>query len=357
MDFQALHAPPAADAAPPSPRAADNDPAAFRFKRRSSIKVNAAKELEDAAVFTMSFSPDSRFLAAGCGDGSVRVFNSVGRLSYVMNAESRSKLPATCLRFRPTSAAAQTKNVLVVASADGSLSHYHLTTQKKLYTIEEKDNQIYSVEFSGDGEHFATAGRDCKVRVYDENTKTLVSCMSDGATRDVAGHSNRVYALKYKPDDPNVLLSGGWDNQVLMWDVRSGQAVRSIYGPHLCGEALDVYNDQVLTGSWRPKDALQLWDYGSGKLVRNVAWAADSEDTAPPPEMLYAASFSADGKFIAAGGSGTNEGKLFDVHNDYKAVDRQYMGEKGVYCLAFAGNGRKLAFAGGSKNVAMLDLV
>ncbi len=33
------------------------------------------------------------------------------------------------------------------------------------------------------------------------------------------------------------------------------------------------------------------------------------------PEMLYAAAFSPDGKYIAAGGCGTNEGKLFDTED------------------------------------------
>lgn len=373
MDFATLHSP-EPEAAPPSPRSiADNDPSKFRFKRRSSIKVGGAAAVPDAddtAVFAMAFSDDSRFLAAGCGDGSLRVFNSVGRLSYVMNTESRSKLPATCVRFRPPSsqASAATKNVLVVASAEGTVSHYHLTTQKLLHTIEERDNQVLALQYRPDGEAFATAGRDGKVRVYDENTKTLVSILSDGASRAIAGHSSRVFALKYKPNDTNLLLSGGWDNQVLMWDMRVGQAVRSIYGPHLCGDALDVRGDRVLTGSWRPHDALQLWDFGTGELLQNVPWTREAaggeaagEDgaasaPAPEPEMLYCASFSPDGNFIAAGGSGTCEGKLFDANNEFRAVDRQFMGDKGVYSLAFAPNGRKLALAGGSRNIAMLDL-
>lgn len=34
--------------------------------------------------------------------------------------------------------------------------------------------------------------------------------------------------------------------------------------------------------------------------------------------MLYAAQYSTDGNYIAAGGSGLNEAKLFDVKNHYK---------------------------------------
>ena len=57
-----------------------------------------------------------------------------------------------------------------------------------------------------------------------------------------------------------MLLSGGWDNTVQVWDTRIGASVRSLFGAHLCGDALQVSPDGrlALTGSWRPDDALQV---------------------------------------------------------------------------------------------------
>ena len=55
-----------------------------------------------------------------------------------------------------------------------------------------------------------------------------------------AGHSNRVFSVKFHPEDPNVLLSGGWDNTIQIWDLRTGFSERSIYGPHLAGDSLDI---------------------------------------------------------------------------------------------------------------------
>jgi COMPASS component SWD3 len=55
------------------------------------------------------------------------------------------------------------------------------------------------------------------------------------------GHSNRVFSIKFNPDDENILLSGGWDNTVQIWDIRAGASVRSIFGPHICGDAMDIY--------------------------------------------------------------------------------------------------------------------
>lgn len=45
-------------------------------------------------------------------------------------------------------------------------------------------------------------------------------------------------------------------------------AARRIFGPHICGDAIDVdINNTLLTGSWRSEEQLQLWDFGSGKLI------------------------------------------------------------------------------------------
>ena len=70
---------------------------------------------EDAEAFCVRFSPDDTLLAAGCGDGVVRVFHTEdGRLAYKLEA-CASGLPTTAVRFRPTSAASKTRNVLLVA--------------------------------------------------------------------------------------------------------------------------------------------------------------------------------------------------------------------------------------------------
>jgi WD40 repeat protein len=35
-----------------------------------------------------------------------------------------------------------------------------------------------------------------------------------GELRQKAGHSNRVFAVKFKPENPAILASGGWDQNV-----------------------------------------------------------------------------------------------------------------------------------------------
>ena len=100
-------------------------------------------------------------------------------------------LPTTCMRWRPTTSRHKTKNILIVASrrylylfysldSDGTLNHWHVTSEKRVHTIKEQDNQIYAVDYREDAERFVTAGKDARVRVYDENTKQRVSTLLGG---------------------------------------------------------------------------------------------------------------------------------------------------------------------------------
>lgn len=94
------------------------------------------------------------------------------------------------------------------------------------------------------------------------------------------------------------------------------RSVRSIAGPHICGDALDVQpsagsgaspgsgtSPLVLTGSWREAHPLQLWDLGTGRLLTNLPWWQPEPGACLP----YAARFGTGRAcgMVVAGGSGS----------------------------------------------------
>ena len=87
----------------------------FKLVPKITISENTSE------VFTIRFSPDGKFVAAGCGDGAIRVFNAhTGALAYNLQGGSSVALPTTALRFRPVTATTRTKNVFVAANAAGA---------------------------------------------------------------------------------------------------------------------------------------------------------------------------------------------------------------------------------------------
>ena len=328
----------------------------------------------------------SHSLMVGCGDGSIRVIETMTReqlpsdgqqhfdqyLSHMYRLEKdREHLPVTCIRFNPGK-----ENILLAASADGSLTHWNVSNAKDessssecIRTFREPSSSVYAIDYESDGRHYATGGRDHIIRFYDEETDQLVrACSNIGAH----GHSNRVFAVKYHTSEAHLLLSGGWDQTLQLWDDRIGSSVKSIYGPHLCGDSLDLHSNgrDILTGSWREENALQRWDLSTGKLIDTIPWnssdkgsqsnsdssTSTSTSNSEPNCMLYAASYSPDERFIAAGGAGNgvNQVKLFDARTG-EPVERISF-QHGVYALTFEKNGDRLAMGGVDPQVTVVHI-
>lgn len=66
------------------------------------------------------------------------------------------------------------------------------------------------MDYHPGGVQFAVSGKERRVEIYDETTKSLLTTMERGSHGN-PGHSNRVYCVKYDPENPNIILSGGWD--------------------------------------------------------------------------------------------------------------------------------------------------
>jgi WD40 repeat protein len=134
-----------------------------------------------------------------------------------------------------------------------------------------------------------------------------------------------------------------------------------LYGPHICGDSLDLKGNEILTGSWRPKSQLELWDFGTGERITEIPWNAGQSQFAASTQqscMLYAAQFSKDslGRFIIAGGSGANEAKVFDHMAGNVVVGTVTGLQRGVFSVDFSADGEKVAIAGGDSCIRILDV-
>lgn len=217
----------------------------------------------------------------------------------------------------------------------------------------------------------ATAGKDKHVRLYDEQTKGLVLKMKEGGEM-LPGHSNRIFAVKFNPNDPNIIASGGWDNTVQIYDIRRRGPIVSIYGPHICGEAIDFRSDNttLLTGSYRGEDVLELWDLRTYKKFRTIDWEGpkaeqmqknfqdeeENKENEPPQEenkneehdskpapFIYSAMFNNETNVVMAGGAGANQVRLFDYDTGSVLCVISDL-PKAIICMAKANTSNEFCF-------------
>lgn len=251
--------------------------------------------------------------------------------------------PTTCLRFRPTKANKNTE-ALLSANSDGTIIQWNVTKGKQLAKVIEKNHQILCLDYNVEGTSFVTAGRDFKIRVYDEETKEVTSVM-EGDVYNNPGHSNRIFCVKYIPDHPYLLMSGGWDDSVFFWDVRDKKSCGSILGASISGDSMDFHRGQILTGSYRSSEQLQLWDFGTKKLVKDIPY---NQDNSGSSAMIYGAQFNKlNGGSFLAGSTGNNEVRIYENDGEYRPTGIVTNLVKGCYSVDYGNKSKIFTFGGG----------
>eukprot|EP00357_Protocruzia_adherens_P022906 CAMPEP_0114995856 /NCGR_PEP_ID=MMETSP0216-20121206/13973_1 /TAXON_ID=223996 /ORGANISM="Protocruzia adherens, Strain Boccale" /LENGTH=384 /DNA_ID=CAMNT_0002359967 /DNA_START=132 /DNA_END=1286 /DNA_ORIENTATION=+ len=358
-----------------------------------NLKVHAYSDYEivhrttfgdpDNEIFCVRFDHDDKYLALGCADGSIKIYNVLtGKMSFTLNnqqAQTTGKMPTTSIRWRPQGAGKSTKNVLISVNADGSVKHWHTTSGKCLHTIQEEFVEFLCIDYDNTGEHFACSGKEMSIRIYDEATRKLVVNMNK-PSGNAPGHTNKVFSVKFDKEDPNTVLSGGWDSSIQIWDIRQGLPVGCLNGPFLCGDSLDILDGVILTGSWRPKEQIQIWDLGTRELIHTLKLDLDQEktETTRPaaggrgrggrneakPEMsnpksflVYSSQFSKEeGDIIIAGGGGSSEVKLFDCNKYYIPFGTINELSRAVYSVDVNNSNSLFAFGGGDGFVRLFEI-
>ena len=97
-----------------------------------------------------------------------------------------------------------------------------------------------------DGTQVVSGALDGTVKLWDVHTG---QCL-----RTLSGHTGAVWACSYAPDGTQV-VSGALDGTVKLWDVRSGEeCLTLIHGPDGQTAALDYRHNRILAASpeaWR----------------------------------------------------------------------------------------------------------
>ncbi|XP_063359507.1 uncharacterized protein LOC134648857 [Cydia amplana] len=277
-----------------------------------SGQVNVLSIIDlDKDIRCCKYSEDVREIAVGFADGTVRLFDcSTGECTHsLVDDECRSYPgPVTSIKHRPISDAHPNSNTLLSTYVNGCIKCWMYKYDQCLYTIREK-RQTLGLTYHPRFCKFVAYGDDCRINMYDEESQTQERAFYSSGTRGVLdGHSSRIFACAFHPKSNHELVSGGWDDTVMCWDDRVPYATRRFAGVHMCGEGLDFDKPgkQILTCSWQEKDSIQLWDYGSCKVIETIV--PDTHQS-----KLYCGRVVPKTSLIVCGGSEINMLRVVDT--------------------------------------------
>ena len=120
---------------------------------------------------------------------------------------------------------------------------------------------VLSVAISPDGETVASGSGDHTIKIWQLRTGNLI--------RTLYGHSSWVSAIAISPDG-QTLVSGSGDNTIKIWQLRTGQLLRTLVGHSKWVNSIAISPDGQTLASGSGDNTIKIWQLRTGRLLHTL---------------------------------------------------------------------------------------
>ncbi|MCX6560586.1 MAG: caspase family protein [Candidatus Aminicenantes bacterium] len=273
-----------------------------------------------ARVNSIAFSPDSRVIASGSDDLTIKLWD----------AATGKQLRSLAGHTDGVRSVAFSPDGKVVASGSGDITikMWDAATGRQLRSLKAATS-IDSVIFSPDGKRLASCGAQA-VQLWDAATGAPLR--SFGEPTDSIG------SMAFSPDWKVIVSGDNYDSWVKLWDVATGKPLGTLEGyRNGAGSTVAFSPDGKVIASYNSVlKTIKLRDAATGKQLRLIASAVGS------------IVFSPDGKALAGGGFVDGTVKLWDAATGEPL--RSMAGDASFVALAVAYSPDGKVIAGGGED-------
>ncbi|CAD8187411.1 unnamed protein product [Paramecium pentaurelia] len=199
----------------------------------------------DDIINLIKFSNQDSYLSVGCQKGKIIIFQFINK-QFTQFREITVKSRITAFDFSPD------EDNLIVCDQN-SINIFKIQEEKpqpKLIKTLPQGYQVTSIVFSPDGQLFAYATTNEVIIIY--------SLVKKKDQAKLIGHSKAVRCICFSSEG-NILVSGGDDKSVRIWDYMKGTQI---------GENLHGHLDQVNSVEFSKPDGMIILSSGKDGLIK-----------------------------------------------------------------------------------------
>jgi WD40 repeat protein len=344
-------------------------------KEKSSFKAH------EKAIIRIMYSPDGLKLATASWDNKVKLWNlkdektvatikgdDINAYAFtsdfqnVVMAENNGVIkiasfddimpPKTIAKSGDkieAIAISKDKKTIVISTSANNLIAIDASSGKTISTMKGHKETISAIAISNDGKSVVSGSNDKSVKIWDlrsgREIRTLKSSQLSApiyAVMSPISHARAVNCVLLTPDGRYV-LSGGSDNNIFTWDVKTGAELRNMNGNCYAVKASQITSDNRYLMCEFDDGTLAVWDLMNGKEIYSMKIYS-----------VGASHFSTNGKYVATTPDSITI-ELWD-YIDRRLIQTFRGHEKLVRSLCFSPDGKYLVTGSNDKNVVIWEI-
>ncbi|MBD2205328.1 serine/threonine protein kinase [Calothrix sp. FACHB-1219] len=203
-------------------------------------------------------------------------------------------------------------------------------------TLKGHSNPVDSVAISPDGNTLASGSWDKTIKLWNLATGEQI--------RTFSGHSDTVNSVAFSPNG-NTLASGSWDKTIKLWNLATGEQIRTlkVHSNTVISVAFSPDGNTLASGS--SDKTIKLWNLATGEQIRTFSGHSDT---------VNSVAFSPDGKTLVSG-SDDKTIKLWNLATGEEI--RTLTGHSyTIYSVAFSPDGKTLASGSDDNTIKLWNL-
>jgi glucose repression regulatory protein TUP1 len=187
---------------------------------KAQVSVDLKHQLaHDSAVCAVRFSNSGQSLATGCKKAAYMYSVISGERTGTFLIDSECYIRSVC--FSPDD------KQLVTGAEDKLVRVYEVATQALLRTLSGHTMEIFSVDWTSNGQYILSGSGDKSIRVWEADEGECVYTMvrpnkSEGPTG--------ITCVAVSPDN-QVAAAGSLDKSILFWGIQNGNFLGQLAGP------------------------------------------------------------------------------------------------------------------------------
>ncbi len=206
----------------------------------------------ESQIFSLCFFKESNIMVAGNMEGGIH-FVDMNHTTNIKNVAHHQRGIFEIISYQ---------NKILSAGGLGQLTKWNTSTFLTEESIHLSHTSLRCIDVQKNNyKYIAVGSSDCSIYIFDENLEWVHTIKN--------AHENSVFSVRFYPDK-NILISGGRDAQMNIWDMNNFQCIQKINAHWFTINDIQFHPILPIFATASRDKTIRIWDAHNFKLLKEL---------------------------------------------------------------------------------------